>query len=524
MTTNGIRRATVALAAGLALTLGATAMSVASDQPVGSGADDVVRTGEGLVRGVVDAQFRVFQGIPFAAPPTGQNRWQLPRPAAPWSGVRDAGKPGAICAQLEPTGEKLVEGSSEDCLYLNVTTPRAAGKARPVMVWIHGGGWSSGNGSDYDGRWLSQTGDVIVVTLNYRVGTLGFFGHPDLPDSGTYGLADQQAALRWVRANARAFGGDPGNVTVLGESAGGLSTCAQLASPGATGLFHRAIIESGSCETNWPKNLQHPDSPEQIWWWPRQRIAAAGQAEAAKMGCGDLACLRKADILTLQKATSAFGHAGYGTRLLPLDPREGLKYGAFNQVPVMQGNTRDEQAYFGWLYELDGTMDAAAYRQNLVKSFGGQAAAVERQYPVRAYDSPIQAWNTVSSDRGWICPSQTTDRLMARRVPVYSFSFADRTAPAYVFFPPGYKPDAYHSSELPYLFDFGPLAPLNEAQRGLSKPMLRYWTNFARTGDPNGPGLPVWKPFRDGATTQSFQLGGITRIDLDKQHHCGFWS
>jgi para-nitrobenzyl esterase len=226
----------------------------------------------------------------------------------------------------------------------------------------------------------------------------------------------------------------------------------------------------------------------------------------------------------LQKATRAVGHAGYGTSLLPLDPRKALTYGAFNQVPVMQGSTRDEQAYFGWLFELNGKMDAATYRQNLVKSFGDQAAAVEKEHPPPAYDSPIQAWNTAGSDRGWICPSLTTDQLMARRFPVYRFSFADRTAPAYVYFPPGYRADAYHSSELPYLFDFKSLAPLNKAQIGLSTSMLRYWTNFAHTGRLNAPGLPVWKPFQDGVTTQYFQLGGIARTDLDKQHHCGLWS
>ena len=392
------------------------------------------------------------------------------------------------------------------------------------MVWLHGGGWGAGSGSDYDGRWLSQTGDVVVVTVNYRLATMGFFGYPGLPESGTYGLADQQAALRWVRANARAFGGDPYNVTVLGESAGGLSTCGQLASPTAAGLFDRAIIESGSCEMNYPTNGNYPDSPEKHWWVPAKEIAAKGRTAAAKLGCSDLACLRKADPLKLLQVAD-FTQAGYGTRLLPIEPRKALKYGTFNRVPVMEGNTRDEQAYFGWLYELGGPMDAAGYRANLVKSFGDQAAAVEKEYPVTAYQSPIQAWNTVATDRGWVCPSLKSSRLMARKVPVYTFSFADRTAPAYVYFPPGYQSDAYHSSELPYLFDFSPLATLNQAQTGLSKTMLRYWTNFARTGNPNGPGIPTWKPLQAGpTTTQSLQLGGITQINLNTTHHCDFWS
>ena len=488
---------------------------------------DVVRTDKGLVRGVADGAFRVYQGIPYAAPPTGDRRWQPPQPAAPWSGVREASEPGAMCLQLTPTGDKLADGSSEDCLYLNVTTPRAAGKPRPVMVWVHGGGWNSGNGSDYNGRRLAETGDVVVVTVNYRLATMGFFGYPGLPGSGTYGLADQQAALRWVQANARAFGGDPGNVTLFGESAGGLSTCSQLVSPEAAGLFDRAIIESGSCETNWPRNLNYPGGEKTEWWAPRREIAARGQDEAAKLGCADLACLRKADPLTLMKAT--FTQAAYDTPLLPLEPRKALAYGAFNRVPVMQGNTRDEQAYFGWLYEIDGPMDVAAYRRNIATSFGDRAATVEAEYPAPAYPAPaypapIDAWNAAGTDRGWICPSVRTDRLMAEHVPVYSFSFADRTAPAYVYFPPGYTSNAYHSSELPYLFDFGELAALNPAQAALSQSMLRYWTNFARTGNPNGAGVPRWSPFRDGLTTQSFQLGGITTVDLDQQHHCGFWS
>jgi len=515
------------LAAGLVVAVGGTTFALAADQTTGATGttDDVVRTDKGIVKGVVDEQSRQFHAIPYAAPPVDDLRWQLPKPAEKWTGVRDATTPAPDCAQLNETGDALKPGSSEDCLYLNVTTPRAAAEPRPVMVWFHGGGWVSGTANDYDGRWLAKTGDVIVVTVNYRLGTLGFFGHPDLPDSGTYGLGDQQAALRWVRANAGAFGGDPHNVTIFGESAGALSTCAQLASPTAAGLFQRAIVESGSCEMGWPDNLNYPDGKGTEWWEPREKIAAAGEAEAANLNCPDLACLRKTDVLAVQQA-SAFTNGGYGTTLLPLNPRDALRYGTFNRVPVMQGNTRDEQAYFGWLFELGGPMDAAGYQQNLDKTFGaGNAAAIAAEYPVSEYRKPIDAWNAVTTDRGWICPTVRADRNIARHnVPVYSFSFADRTAPAYVSFPPGYESNAYHSSELPYLFDFGDKAPLNAEQAELSRSMLRYWTNFASTGDPNGPELPTWQRFHDGQTSQSFQLGGITTVDLDQQHHCGFWA
>jgi para-nitrobenzyl esterase len=516
----------VAITAAVALTLGITAISTAAVQSNGQSDGTIVRTDKGLVRGVTEGPSTVFQGIPYAAPPVGARRFTMPTPAEAWSGVRDAGKPGAFCAQLNVEGTGLLPGSSEDCLYLNVTTPGSTGEPRPVMLWIHGGGWTSGNGSDYDGKWLSQAGDVVVVSINYRLAALGFFGYPGLTNSGTFGLADQQEAMRWVQRNARAFGGDPNNVTVLGESAGGLSTCAQIASPIARPMMDRAIVESGSCEMNYPPNGNYPDGPAKVWWAPRSEIQAKGKAAGTALGCSDLACLRKLDTFAMLKTDDGFTTAGYGTPLLPIEPRKALKIGFFNRVPVMEGNTRDEQGYFGWLYELGGTMTPASYRENLVKSFGAKAAAVEKEYPLSAYDSPIHAWNAVTTDRGWVCPSVTSSTSMARHTPVYTFSFADRTAPPYVYFPAGYVPQAYHSSELPYLFNFGTLAPLNPAQTALSKQMLKYWTNFARSGNPNGPGLPKWDRFHGptGATTQSLQLGGISQVNVQQLHHCGFWN
>lgn len=217
----------------------------------------VVRTDRGLVRGQPQPGYRLFQGIPYAAPPTGSLRWRPPQPVRPWQGTYDATSPRSQCAQLAPPyGGDTTYG--EDCLYLNVTTPDRAHRRHglPVMVWVHGGGNTTGSGSVYNAAKLAVDGDVVVVTVNYRLGPLGWLAHPGLENgadrryqAGNYGLLDQQAALRWVQRNARAFGGDPRNVTLFGESAGAADSCANLASPSAAGLFHKVIPESFSCAT-----------------------------------------------------------------------------------------------------------------------------------------------------------------------------------------------------------------------------------------------------------------------------------
>jgi para-nitrobenzyl esterase len=238
----------------------------------------IVRTDSGPVHGTVTNEHRIFSAIPYAAAPVGELRWRPPQPPEPWSTPRDATKPGARCPQL-PSAEFGSPGSvNEDCLSLNVTTPWPADpdRQKPVMVWIHGGGFFGGAGSDYDARRLAVGGDIVVVTVNYRLGLLGFLGHPNLGDSGNFGLQDQQAALRWVRRNAAAFGGDPNTVTLFGESAGAWSTCVHLASPTAAGLFHRAVVQSGSCMMDWPNNALFPGTPAGSPWTARSQVEASG--------------------------------------------------------------------------------------------------------------------------------------------------------------------------------------------------------------------------------------------------------
>src|SRR3954453_19323040 len=258
----------------------------------------IVRTDAGLVASKTVGDARVYDGIPYAAPPVGALRWKAPQAAKPWNGVRES-KLGNPCPQ-QANSEVPDGASDEDCLYLNVTTPSAPWKKpRAVVVWLPGGGFFSGAGNSYEASKFAARGDVVVVTVNYRLGILGFFGYPGLPGSGTYGLQDQQAALPWVQRNARAFGGDPHNVTVAGESAGGMSVCAQLTSPTSTGLFAKAIMQSGSCAFNWADNSQYPGQSADSPWVPVNRVQANGKEWADSKRCTTLDCLRglKPDVL-----------------------------------------------------------------------------------------------------------------------------------------------------------------------------------------------------------------------------------
>ncbi|MQY09083.1 Para-nitrobenzyl esterase [Actinomadura sp. RB68] len=498
------------------------------------GADPVARTDLGPVRGVATGHTELYQGIPYAQPPTGSRRWRPPVRPRPWTAVRDASKPGPACAQLDETGG-VAAHSSEDCLYLNVTAPRGnRSERRPVVVYLHGGAFSSGSGSDFDARRMAATGGVVVVTVNSRLGVFGFFGHPRMAGSGTYALADQQAALRWVRANAQAFGGDPGNVTLMGESSGGASVCAQLVSPPAAGLFHRAIIQSGSCLQSWPKNMMAPGLDAISYWAPRTAVQARGAAAAAKLGCtgpDGPACLRRTDTGKLLALNGRFVTPAFGTRALPTDPVKALRTGAFQRVPVLQGNTRDEHRLFGSLFEAEKPIDDARYRALLATSFGERTARrVYVRYPPRAYSgrsgSPAAlAWAAVGTDVGWVCPTLAADRLLARHVPVFSFEFAEPNVPDFLgVFPKGYPPGAFHGSELPMFFDIaGTSVPLGPAQRKLSESMIMYWAAFAAQGDPNRAGLPRWPRFPATQALDSARAG-ISRTDLAAGHHCRFWA
>ncbi|WP_328972310.1 carboxylesterase/lipase family protein [Streptomyces sp. NBC_00239] len=530
----GRRGALLALILGLSSAVLAPAAAPA-DRPT-SGDRPVVVTGGGPVRGLTHDGYTTYENIPFAAPPTGRLRWRPPQPARPWHGVRDAGAPGPQCPQPPlfggaPTG-------SEDCLSLNVTVPAGPrpARGRPVMVWLHGGGFTYGSGGPHTAQHLAVRGGVVVVTVNYRLGMLGFFGHPELAEESVpFGLADQQAALRWVRDNAARFGADPGNVTLFGASAGGISTCAQLVAPAAAGLFHRAIAQSGTCTTAYPYGALVPDQPGYRPFIAQPALHAAGVAAAHRLGCrtgtGVLDCLRglDADRLATPELSTLFNRPAYGNRLLPAEPARALDAGRFHRVPVIQGTTRDEMRMFlAFTLTAHPLRDARDYRSRLRNSFGDRAAAVEARYPLAAHPTPALAWAAVTTDSAWTCTTLRATRALARHVPVHAYEFADRGAPALEFLPdvPGFPYGAAHGFEVPYLGLMAARQPLTGAQRALADELTGYWTRFAHTGDPDGAGAPHWPAYGSRsplAQTLAPAPGGIHPVALEADHHCAFW-
>jgi para-nitrobenzyl esterase len=480
--------------------------------PAAAAAGPVVHTDAGPVRGTTVDGLRLFQGIPFAAPPVGDLRWEPPRPVAPWTGVYDATAPRSQCAQLDGvggTGATFVE----DCLYLNVTAPvrRHHGRPLPVMVWVHGGSNLTGAGHVYDASKLVAEGDVVVVTVNYRLGALGWLAHRSFSDgSGNYGLLDQQAALRWVKRNAAAFGGDPGNVTLFGESAGAADTCAQLVSPRAAGLFHKAIPQSYSCA-----------APVRT----REEASASADALAQAVGCASADCLRGVPVKTLLENDSVgFPGPVLDPELLPVQPLEAIESGRFNRVPMMHGNTLDETRLFTAL-AFPQEISAETYAAVIAGTFGDRAAEVLARYPASAYASPRIALATVRSHFG--TPLSTCTHLdgygalAEAGVPVYAYQFADRNAPPLVDFP-AYEEGADHATELTFLWP-GLLGELDSAQQGLSGTMVRYWTSFAHKGFPVAPRSPRWPRFAEAGEVLSLAPGAITPADVSIPSNCAFW-
>ncbi|MDG4663937.1 carboxylesterase family protein [Mycobacterium sp. 236(2023)] len=480
----------------------------------------VVQTAAGAVRGTVAEDHRLFAGIPYAAPPVGPLRWKDPEPAPAWQGERDATAFGPRCMQDLNGDIELGRQTDEDCLSLNVWTPAGeSDKPRPVMVWIHGGSFVAGSGGIYDSRRLVSRGDIVVVTVNYRLGTLGFLAHPALgaPGAvGNYGLADQQAALRWVRDNIGAFGGDPARVTIAGESAGAMSVCDHLVAPGSQGLFDAAIMMSSLCQAQVGLPVAQQRSLDY----------------AAQVGCPDPAtageCLRalpanrlRTPIWYYDIGEDQLSGPVTGTAALPTDPVAAFAEARAARVPVLMGTTRDEWTLFVALQKLRGAGDYTAgnYPRLLAQTYGADAAAVEGRYPLTGYPDVALAYAATVTDGVLACPAQRWAGDLSRDEDVYFYEFNDRDAPApeplrTLPFPVG----ASHSLELRYLFDVGGAPPPDEAQFALGDRMIDYWASFVKTGEPGGD----WKNLSGGVL--SLQPDGDRMVDeFGREHHCDFW-
>jgi para-nitrobenzyl esterase len=474
-----------------------------------------LRTADGVLEGVVsaDGKVRTFKGVPFAAPPVGPLRWKAPQPVSPWTGVRRAVDYGP--RPMQPAAGELIfkdSGPSEDCLYLNLWMPANPPPGRlPVMVWIYGGGFFKGSTSEprQDGGNLSKKG-VIVVSMNYRLGVFGFLAHPDLAResgvdaSGNYGFLDQVAALQWVKRNIAAFGGDPGNVTIFGESAGSFSVSALMASPLARGLFNRAIGESGA------------------FFAPRLRFNTRAKAEEtgarfeAAAGGASIDALRAMPAQALLDAAVGPPGADFWPSVdgyfLPADLA--TVYGAGRQahVPLLAGWTRDEISYADFFDKDEPT--AANYAAHAKALFGERTEAFLRLYPGATDAEARRSAQDLESDK--LIAHGTWRWLEMQRAtggsPVYRYEF-DQTLPAAADARPGAEPTAPHTAEIEFVFRTLPAKslPWRPGDREASEIVSLYWANFAKTGDPNGPGLPRW-PVYGG--DDGFQVMHLTSSPL----------
>jgi para-nitrobenzyl esterase len=567
-----VRSFALAFAVAFAAACSSSSSNSSASPPKDAGAGEAsiasldVATDKGMVHGASAAGVRSFLGIPFAATTGGSNRWKPPQPATAWTTTLNATALGPICPQIDPSTSAYATTSDENCLTLNVWTPALeSATPLPVMVWIFGGAYSFGSGgaAPYSGDQLVPKGNVVVVTMNYRVGTLAFFAHTELAaedpshSTGNYGLLDQQAALKWVQTNIAAFGGDKNNVTVFGESAGANSVCLQLLSPGSRGLFAKAIIESGLCLT------------------PDETLVAAeaeGDRFAQAMGCADtgsttaLSCLRQLSATAITngpaspppEAPGGFFYQDDSTTLtfrpivdrvfLTDQPANLFGAGAQAPVPILQGTNTSEGILFhiAALGPYTPVMTEADYLAALTRTFGSNAGAIAAWYPVAdadagngglsgdaaspeagasgpvVFDTPNDALTQVTADGIFVCQARRLERmLLADGMKAYLYSFNGPLQDVPI---PQLAGKAFHSSELPCVFG-APylLGSVPEGGLPLVDAMEGYWTQFARDGDPNGGTNPTW-PVYTTAGDQNLNLDTSITVGMGLERaNCDFW-
>jgi para-nitrobenzyl esterase len=459
-----------------------------------------VKVESGLVLGRIEDGLAVYRGIPFAAAPIGDLRWRPPQPAPTWKGVRAASAYGRACMQSNPAIANLPT-PGEDCLYLNVWTPATdTNKRLPVMVWIHGGGFVAGTPAEqlYHGEWLAKKG-VVVVSVSYRLGVFGFLALPQLSAegsqhvSGNYGLLDTIAGLEWVRRNIAAFGGDPGRVTIFGESAGAIAVSQLCASPLAKGLFHAAISESGGsfgpvrAGGGGPgENMQPLRAAEQdgVAW-----VNALGAP-----GLSELRAMPAEKVLAAAQRHNGLSWPVTDGYVIPDDQFRLYEAGRYNDVPVLIGYNSDEGATFG------SPPSQAAYVEGIHRRYGPFADPLLAAYPGGESPAAKKTARDLTRDTAFGWHTWSWARLQTRTGKAAVFLYYFDEHPSYPADSPRAGFGTPHSEELPYVFrqlrEHNRPAP-TAADEELSDVLRTYWTNFAKTGDPNGPGLPQWPSYRD---------------------------
>jgi para-nitrobenzyl esterase len=480
------------------------------------------KTADGILEGIVspDGKVRTFKGIPFAAPPVGPLRWKAPQPVTPWTGVRQAREFGPRCMQGNIYSDMIFHdaGPGEDCLYLNLWMPtNPPSNKLPVMVWIYGGGYQAGATSEgrQDGGNLAKH-DVIIVSMNYRLGIFGFFSHPDLAkesghnSSGNYGLLDQLAALQWVKNNIATFGGDPDNVTIFGESAGSFSVSALVASPLAKGLFQRAIGESGAYLSNGTLPMKPHAETE------KADLAFAKSA----LGTDSLAELRAkpaAEILDAAlKDKSVFFSPNVDGYFLPEDVISIFAARKQSIVPTLAGWNRDEQTYHSILH--DDAPTAENFRKHLDQLYGANAGQIAKLYSGSNEADIKRAAQDLAGDRFIAFGTWKWLEVTAKtgKVPVYRYQF-DQTLPLAPNAPADAEPIAPHASEIEFVFQmlFTRILTWRPEDHKVSDMMAAYWTNFAKSGNPNGEGLPQWPRYHSKANYSVMHLSASPGVAPD---------